>query len=72
MVNLSQALSEEWAEAGVRINAINPQRTATPMRTAAFGEEPDETLLSPAAVANATVAVIESKLTGQVVNVRLH
>lgn len=42
------------------------------MRTAAFGEEPDETLLSPAAVANATVAVIESKLTGQVVNVRLH
>lgn len=72
VVNLSQALSEEWAEAGVRINAINPQRTATPMRTAAFGEEPDETLLSPAAVANATVAVIESKLTGQVVNVRLH
>lgn len=71
VVNLSQALSEEWAEAGVRINSINPQRTATPMRTAAFGDEPVETLLAPGKVASATVSVIDSNLTGQVVNVRL-
>ena len=38
VVNLTQALSEEWADHGVRINCINPQRTRTPMRTAAFGD----------------------------------
>ena len=33
VVNLTQALAEEWAPEGVRINCVNPQRTRTPMRT---------------------------------------
>ena len=33
VVNLTQALADEWAEAGVRVNCINPERTGTPMRT---------------------------------------
>lgn len=69
VVNLTQALSEEWADDGVRINCINPQRTATPMRTAAFGEEPAGTLLDPEDVARVTTHVMRAGLTGQVVTV---
>ena len=36
---------------GVRVNCVNPERTATPMRTKAFGEEPEGSLLSSEAVA---------------------
>lgn len=71
VVNLTQALAEEWAEAGVRINCINPQRTHTPMRTQAFGEEPPESLLDPADVARVTLNVAASELTGQIVTVQV-
>ena len=36
IVNLVQALSEEWYDYGIRINCINPERTKTPMRTKKF------------------------------------
>lgn len=71
VVNLTQALSEEWAERGVRINCINPQRTATPMRTAAFGSEDPNSLLNPEDVAKVTLGVISGQLTGQVVTVQV-
>ncbi|WP_417562194.1 SDR family NAD(P)-dependent oxidoreductase [Microbacterium sp.] len=71
VVNLTQALSEEWADAGVRINCINPQRTHTPMRTAAFGDEPAGTLLAADDVARVTLNVAASDLTGQVVTVQV-
>ena len=71
IVNLTQALAEEWAGDGVRVNTVNPQRTATPMRTQAFGEEPEGTLLTAEAVAEATLRLVCSGTTGQVVNVRL-
>ena len=45
VVNLTQALADEWAGDGVRVNCVNPERTGTPMRTKAFGEEPAGTLL---------------------------
>ncbi|MEV6692332.1 bifunctional cytidylyltransferase/SDR family oxidoreductase [Micromonospora sp. NPDC051196] len=70
LVNLTQALSDEWAELGVRVNVINPERTATPMRTKAFGTEPEHTLLSAEAVAQASLDVLLSDLTGQVIDVR--
>lgn len=70
VVNLTQALADEWSSIGVRVNCINPERAATPMRTKAFGEEPPETLLSAAAVAKSTLDVMVSDLTGQVVDVR--
>lgn len=71
VVNLTQALAEEWAATGVRVNVINPQRTATPMRTDAFGDEPEGTLLTAEAVAEATLSTMCSDSTGQTVNVRL-
>ncbi|WP_341720150.1 bifunctional cytidylyltransferase/SDR family oxidoreductase [Micromonospora sp. FIMYZ51] len=70
LVNLTQALSDEWAEQGVRVNIINPERTATPMRTKAFGEEPEHTLLAAETVAQASLDVLISDLTGQVIDVR--
>ncbi|HWT34304.1 MAG TPA: bifunctional cytidylyltransferase/SDR family oxidoreductase [Microbacterium sp.] len=71
VVNLTQALSEEWAETGVRINCVNPQRTATPMRTSAFGEEPDGTLLDPDDVARVTIHLLDGDVTGQIVTVEV-
>ncbi|MFN0284640.1 MAG: SDR family NAD(P)-dependent oxidoreductase [Kineosporiaceae bacterium] len=70
VVNLTQALADEWSGLGVRVNCVNPERAATPMRTKAFGEEPPDTLLSAAVVARSTLDVLVSDLTGQVVDVR--
>lgn len=70
VVNLTQALAEEWAASGVRVNSINPQRTHTPMRTAAFGDEPEGTLLSAETVAQVTTEIIGSDMTGQIISVR--
>lgn len=70
-VNLTQALADEWTDMGVRINCINPERTATPMRSRAFGPEPAGSLLSASAVARTAVDVLLSSLTGQVIDVRL-
>lgn len=70
VVNLTQALSEEWAPQGVKVNVVNPERTATPMRSQAFGSEPPGTLLSAADVAEASLDVLASDITGIVVDVR--
>jgi 2-C-methyl-D-erythritol 4-phosphate cytidylyltransferase len=71
VVNLTQALAEEWEQSRVRINCINPQRTNTPMRTQAFGDEPLDSLLDPADVARVTLNVAASELTGQIVTVQV-
>ncbi|WP_327087416.1 bifunctional cytidylyltransferase/SDR family oxidoreductase [Nonomuraea sp. NBC_01738] len=71
VVNLTQALADEWAPEGIRVNCVNPERTSTPMRERAFGEEPAHTLLSPRAVAQTSLDVLISDLTGQVIDVRL-
>ncbi|MDR3360711.1 MAG: SDR family NAD(P)-dependent oxidoreductase, partial [Bifidobacteriaceae bacterium] len=70
VVNLAQALSEEWAPDGVKVNAINPERTETPMRLTAFGQEPAGSLLSAEQVAEVCLETITSDLTGIVVDVR--
>ena len=70
VVNLAQALSEELSEDNVRINVINPERTKTPMRINAFGIEPDDTLLSADKVADVSLKVLLSDLTGQIIDVR--
>ncbi len=70
MVNLTQALADEWAADGIRVNCVNPERTATPMRTKAFGQEPAGTLLSSEAVARTSLDVLLSTLTGHVIDVR--
>ena len=70
VVNLTQALADEWAGDGIRVNCVNPERTGTPMRTKAFGEEPANTLLSSAEVAGQSLDVLLSGQTGHVVDVR--
>ncbi len=71
VVNLTQALADEWSELGVRVNVINPERTGTPMRLKAFGPEPAESLLTSEAVALTSLdTLLSPTLTGQVVDVR--
>ena len=70
VVNLTQALADEWGESGVRVNCINPERTGTPMRTKAFGDEPADSLLASASVAKASVDMLLSDGTGHVVDLR--
>ncbi len=70
VVNLTQALSDEWAPLGVRVSCINPERTATQMRTRAFGVEPPESLLSAREVALTAIDVLISDTTGLVIDVR--
>ena len=69
IVNMTQALSEEW-NGDVRINCINPARTATPMRTKAFGKEDPSTLLKAKQVAEVAIDTLISNFTGQVVDVK--
>lgn len=70
IVNFTQALAEEWVGDGIRINCINPERTATPMRTTNFGVEPAELLLSPEEVAVVSLKALFSQKTGIVVDIR--
>jgi 2-C-methyl-D-erythritol 4-phosphate cytidylyltransferase len=71
VVNLTQALADEWSEIGVKVNCVNPERTQTPMRLRAFGAEQPGTLLSSMAVALTSIDVLVSELTGHVIDVRL-
>jgi 2-C-methyl-D-erythritol 4-phosphate cytidylyltransferase len=70
VVNLMQGLAQEYLPFGVRINAINPERTATPMRTENFGNEPADMLLDADSVARATLSVLQSDASGEVIDVR--
>lgn len=70
VVNLTQALADEWAGVQVRVNCINPERTGTPMRTKAFGEEPADSLLTSDAVARTSLDVLLGEQTGQIIDVR--
>ena len=72
LVNLAQGLAEEWADDGIRVNAVSPERTDTQMRRTAFPDESPIGLLSVADVAAATLQLIRSDLTGQVLDVRRH
>lgn len=70
IVNFVQAIAQEWDADGISVNCINPERTKTPMRLKNFGTEPDDTLLKPEEVAEATLRTLASDYTGQVIDVR--
>jgi 2-C-methyl-D-erythritol 4-phosphate cytidylyltransferase len=72
IVNLGQGLADEWADDGIRVNVISPERTDTPMRRGAFPNENADGMLSADEVARATLGLIRSGLTGQVLDVRQH
>jgi 2-C-methyl-D-erythritol 4-phosphate cytidylyltransferase len=71
VVNLTQALADEWSASGIKVNCVNPERTRTPMRLRAFGAEPPGTLLTSMAVARTSIDILVSDLTGHVIDVRL-
>jgi 2-C-methyl-D-erythritol 4-phosphate cytidylyltransferase len=70
IVNLTQALAEEWHEDGIRVHCINPERTKTPMRTSNFGYEDPLSLLDPDVVAHTTLRTALMPGTGMIVDVR--
>lgn len=67
IVNLTQGLAEELYEKKIRVNAICPRRTKTPMRFKNFGEEKD--LLDPKEVAIATIETMISERTGDIIKI---
>jgi len=69
VVNLTQALADEWA-GEVRVNCVNPERTGTPMRTKAFGDEDPSSLLESGTVARASLDVLLANQTGHIIDVR--
>jgi 2-C-methyl-D-erythritol 4-phosphate cytidylyltransferase len=72
IVNLAQGLAEEWADEGIRVNAVSPERTDTPMRRKAFPDESRAGMLTTPEVAAATLRLISSGLTGQVFDIKRH
>jgi 2-C-methyl-D-erythritol 4-phosphate cytidylyltransferase len=71
VVNLTQALAEEWATHNVRVNCVNPERTKTPLRENAFGQEDPTLLLEPERVAKVVANVLMSEMTGMIVDVKV-
>lgn len=70
VVNFTQAIAEEWLPHGIKVNAINPERTATPMRVENFGIEPPETLLTSEEVAEFTLSAMSFEHTGQIYSIK--
>lgn len=70
VVNFTQAIAEEWLPHGIKVNVINPQRTATPMRVANFGQEDPSTLLESWEVANFTLSAMSFGHSGQVYSIQ--
>jgi 2-C-methyl-D-erythritol 4-phosphate cytidylyltransferase len=64
VVNLTQALCEEWAPDDVRVNCIVPRRANTPMRHAAFPSEDPSTLLQPEDVSLQVLKLLKSTDSG--------
>lgn len=69
VVNMAQALSEEWMDEDIRVNCIVPRRANTPMRWAAFPDEDPGTLLEPKKVSHELVKMLKSYDTGAIKHV---
>ena len=64
IVNLTQGLSEEWAEDGIRVNCIVPGRTDTEMRRSNFANENQKSLCNPYEVALTAARTVGSNRSG--------
>ncbi|QYY25293.1 bifunctional cytidylyltransferase/SDR family oxidoreductase [Diaphorobacter sp. MNS-0] len=69
VVNLTQALADEWMDDGIRVNCIVPRRTDTAMRRNNFAHEDPRTLLSPYEVALSAAKLMSTGDTGVIVRV---
>ena len=70
IVNFMQGLSKELSIHGVKVNAINPERTLTPMRTENFKDDDISLLLDPDFVGLMTLNALTKEVTGSVIDVR--
>lgn len=70
VVNLVQALSEEFKSDNIRVNVVNPERTATEMRFKAFGKEDVNTLLDPYDVAEISLKTLVNKCNGKIIDIK--
>jgi 2-C-methyl-D-erythritol 4-phosphate cytidylyltransferase len=68
IVNMTQALSDEWED--IKVNCINPERTRTPMREKNFGYEAPETLLEADIVAKKTLKLALTDLSGIILDIK--
>ena len=64
IVNLTQGLSEEWADDGIRVNCIVPGRTDTEMRSSNFMNERQDSLSNPYQVAISASRLICEEVNG--------
>ncbi len=71
IVNFAQAIADEFSKDGIKVNIINPERAATPMRFKTFGKEDKNTLLSPEFIAINTLNIMFKEITGQVFDIRV-
>lgn len=69
VVNLTQALADEWMPDGIRVNCIVPGRTDTEMRRDNFAGEDTRTLLSPYEVALSAAKLMSGGDTGVIARV---
>ena len=69
VVNLTQALADEWNGDNIKVNCVNPERARTPMRTKAFGVEPVDSLLDPEDVARKSLGVLVNDTSGMVYDI---
>ncbi len=70
VVNFAQGFSDEMSDYDIKVNCINPERTATPMRQQNFGHEDEGSLLRAETVAIQCLNVMASAITGSVIDVR--
>ncbi len=71
IINFAQALADELINYNIKVNVINPERAATPMRFNAFGKEDALTLLSPEFIAVQTLNIITRNITGSVFDIKV-
>ncbi|AEI37744.1 bifunctional cytidylyltransferase/SDR family oxidoreductase [Zymomonas mobilis] len=64
VVNLTQALSEEWADDNIAVSCIAPRRANTPMRRKAFPKENPAVCLAPEVVSKEVIGMLMHPQTG--------
>ena len=69
VVNMCQALAEELAPFGIRVNVASPGRVKTGLRERNFGKEPEGSLLDPDEVAKKIALALTTETTGSVFDI---
>ena len=69
---MTQGLAEEWAPDGIRVNADQPGADRHPDAARGVPDRATAGMLSADEVAGATLRLLRSDLTGQIVDVKRH